>query len=790
MNFSQLNRIREQGFEDTYFKYVIADNYSELLAPTSENEVDVLQFESFKDALNTNESSFAVNELSFTINELSCIDDVAKNCLSFCLEARSKGEFRYIALFEKYSTSTGIVNIDNLIYLGRIEPKVTGDDLVWNSVDYTKLINAKREYKFTSTEFAVSILDECKIKSTILDDAGTVVSNIYDRISRAEINALCDNETNYTKQINLYELINLALDKCQTLINVLTGEVINLNLATSNLGVVGIPLLFDIHLSSDLIVTDYSFDDTNKKTLYLCPNSYEDSTKSSVWVSRSMYDPSLCHDVGMEYKVTSVSDINKMEQSQISSEIPFSVRQFDNITDFLFEIARCFNCYLQKTYTIVSSVLNITFELIPFSAITDNTVLYVIGASDSSLDMSNEVSEKETEYYSTFNNMSAIPYIGGKPKFDGGVFLGFDKIVHDTIFFNDRTDLYNSKPTKNYKEIETEHLKAKDKKDFKRLFLSTGGLISQIRESFTQGLEFYPFNYVAVPYTYIPERLSSIIHIRTSSGPTHLRPVAYFGWKLNGKNNIGLLQNYVSDGITSNREFFLNEYSLTIPFYSAFATTMGVSSTASSSNLKKGRIIRLNENFRVYNTGTFVWENANSDYDYIITEIEKSLTSPNVKLKLQNKSRFAYGDYDATAITGSFTNDTVGTLFSFVGIEDYKYYEVDTGETILNGDAVVIFNGKIRRAKSLVAHYNRHFGFAFADGSGGDLIPINFNIIVVNAEWSFTPNEAVFVRVQAGINLSHTLIESPDGDEDMLYCVGVALNSTTLKVDLLQGELL
>ena len=74
-------------------------------------------------------------------------------------------------------------------------------------------------------------------------------------------------------------------------------------------------------------------------------------------------------------------------------------------------------------------------------------------------------------------------------------------------------------------------------------------------------------------------------------------------------------------------------------------------------------------------------------------------------------------------------------------------------------------------------------------GVAGDFIPVDTSLIVQDSSFSFTTNDVLFVRTSTSLNISNSQLETVTGAETMLYRLGVALNSNTLKINLLQGKL-
>lgn len=794
MNFWQQHIVNEQGFEATKFTLAIADSYSELLSDSMNdgNRVDIIQLnDNFKDALNTDESSFKVKELSFSVDELSCHNDVNINCLSFLLECKKRSNTRYIALYETKGATA--LSFANMLFLGKLDTKVTGDDIVWdtNSI-YTHDIKAKRFYKFNALEFSIAVLDECSINKEIRDETGTLIQNIYQRTTRAEIEALQETlavktgtvvgsgvsyTLNHRPLINLFDLLNYLLGKAESLISDLLGYTLSINLIESDIGYKGLPTnIKDItRYSSGYTYYETSIDDSElsqAKEIYITDT--ENSTKSSIWLSAGIFDPFIIYEAGLENKFTDFAHFEQEKKNLMTSYFAYSFRNLSNLSDLLFEIAKSLGCYVVTNSSLVAGVLTINIEFKSRKAFNDATVIYPIGATDGSLDTSGESESSATEYYGEVHNFAT----------DG--IDTFDKIDASKRLFN------FSKNFESAKSKRDQNSKIK-KTDYKRLLLSSGVTLVKTTDNDIHIQNVYGTG-GALAYSPAEYMFSNLMIMKSNYGSNWARPIQSILWKDNGINKNTSLVEYVNSITANNREFYKTEYTLTVPYYSAFAIKDGSGAITSigSENLKIGRTIRIKERKKAFVTGS--WVDFSEDVDFKIIEIEKNLTTPEIKLKLQSISAFAYGVYDGdgSEILGAFdNNDSSGGGIGLVG-NSFLYYEIDSAsDDILNGDRVVITeNQKLIKAKAHSDHYGLDFGFAKNSGVSGDFIPVDTGDLSFCNDYTLTPLDVVFVRTgdDTTSNISQTGISDITGGENLYYKIGTALSPTVIKVETEQYE--
>ncbi len=88
--------------------------------------------------------------------------------------------------------------------------------------------------------------------------------------------------------------------------------------------------------------------------------------------------------------------------------------------------------------------------------------------------------------------------------------------------------------------------------------------------------------------------------------------------------------------------YYQSEINLNVPFWSGFSTQED-GADAGYHNLEIGSRVKISKEFLRYNSDSNEFENITDERFYVVHSIETSLSSPTVKLRLHNISRFAIG---------------------------------------------------------------------------------------------------------------------------------------------------
>ena len=160
MLITQIYKRHEHGFGDCYILFCVSNKYNELYNASSDITTNIVELETIKKDLENDSGNFVADALNFSINELSCNTNDDINSLFFCLNASNKDVKRYVAVFFLNSNDITERNVNNCLFSGVINSKISGEDLVWNSHSWNSQKNIKRSYKFTANSLAATMLNE------------------------------------------------------------------------------------------------------------------------------------------------------------------------------------------------------------------------------------------------------------------------------------------------------------------------------------------------------------------------------------------------------------------------------------------------------------------------------------------------------------------------------------------------------------------------------------------------------------------------------------------------------
>ena len=778
MRFWQKYQYREYLFGVQSVLFAVSDTYTELFQDIG-TETDIFMLESVKKDLNTEEGSYAIDELPFSVSHLACQSEDDFKAMYFVLDSANIKVNRYCALFFGETAS-----LSDMLFIGKIGNKISGDDKFWEGQEYEFIVNPKREYKLSAYSFDISILDQVKLTGNIKDMSGTPVPNIYERFE-AENWASIKNIFNYrlaysTSSVvtpyayfchlgNLYKVIDLYLDKASEIIAQLTNTSMTLNLVEKSLGIQSSPVSFELEEEYNIDVTEVKTEQTVRIELKLS-NSDSGTGWSAPFIHRKMIDPALGN--------TQEEDWQK---NQVSSEKSYSFKNIDNVSDLLFEIARSFACYLFISYTSGTSI-NIEFK--SRKGLVEEEYTYLIGAEEAGFDTSSVITKESNEFYGLGNNFAVDE---------------FDEIINKA-----NTD--EPLPSKKFQDADQERKYAKEKKgiESERLLLTTSVITHTLDAVNSYGGHAFktaPMNitqnnaswdtYGLYSLANAPgngnstatERLHTGIYLKTTPikanqisrlGTTPVwRPASKVFTKINDSDmDFDSMTKYVNYILSRDKQYYETEYSLTVPFWNGFSKNAD-GSDPSWNNIFLGSKIKLAETVKRYDGN---WIEEQVVRDYVVVGIEINLQKPETKLKLHSLERFAFGWWDGDEgqlPLFMFTSNQFGFLADdSVVVESY---DVEDNEEILAGDAVMLLdNGKLAKSLSYSEYQNKTIGIAKENGTAGDKIIVQISGRVYFEGYSFTNiSGQVFARTNlTETNITEEILDSPTANEDMIICLG------------------
>lgn len=791
MNYRQTYRYREDGIGWQSVLFVVSDDYNELYS-TSGVEADIFILESVKQALNTEEGSYAIDELTFTINQASCDNNDTLNAMFFTLDATNIEVNRYCALFFADQPS-----VENLLFIGKIHSKVSGSDLKWNSDDYSYEIDPIREYKLTALSFDISILNDAKLKGNVYKVANNQEVRIDNLTERWRANneqavseifahrffywkndVLGSSHSYFRPTGNLFAVIQKYLDFASRIILEKHGVDLTLSLVRSHIGVKVNPTGYSVKkVAMSSGVWTWSINQLQQPYDLILADETQQETETTPYIHYKMIDPSI-------KAINYPESITTKQDREASNAKMFSFLRNETLSELLFDIAKSFACYLFVNYE-AGDQIKIEFK--SRTDLVESDYTYVIGSEDSDFDTSSILVSGKNDYYATANN-----YVDEQ----------FDILSEDVL------------PSEKYK-AKMEDIKQNEEKSnskSERLLFSlsptlftpaspgktpysfcnplneveTGQLVSPVfrpTDKFTTPIDLYLHNSIYVNLNAAPEReVSDVVQAPV------IRPACSLMAKVGNNNKFyPRLSDYVNEVMARDKQYYETEYNLTIPFWNSFSKSIS-GSNPSWKNIKLGSKIILSEIVKRYING--VWQTQRINVDYVVVGIERNLQKPETKLKLHNIERFAYGYWDGNVNdlpSGTEPPGIIeqGIIRNNVNISDYKVSAESAN--IIEGDAVMSTNdGEVARAICNSANYGKTFGIALQDGVAGDYIQVQTSGEVTCFNYNFdTSHKTLFVRDNSnGINISEVCLDDIEGTEDMVIEIGRVTRNSTFLIDI------
>ena len=864
MTFEQTYPLdNEYGFGSQSILFRISDTYEHLFLENTDSAffdsgeridcfpANCFEIEGSKKEFETENGAFKVDEMNFTMDAAACVDDIDKNALYFTLEARSIAKSRFCAVFINPDYTSEETLISSIDFIGKVNTKVSGDDIKHNRQQYNTLLNPLRDYKATAYSFDVTMLERCKNTEEILLPDGTTTDSVYTRINRrfkvAEWNSgttyykndivsdgastltyyrsiydghsnMAVTNTTYWEEYdsdfiideifkprlygavnatelsnlmgtgmryfyfyhlgNLYKIIRMYLDVASEILEELIGTKLTITLSQNSLGVQTAPTVIDKDSIKNPEVNPYQANLNHLEELVLNELDVPGMHKSVPWIHRRMVDNEFA-------TPNSLSDV---QEQIINNEKTYSFKNLDNIAEILFEIARCFGCFIFATYT---STTGINIKIVPRQNIVNDDSVYIIDAEKAQLDQDTVDSGETNYYYSRANNLA----------WEGKDFI-------DRRKWEDENGSGDPTATSEKEMDAIDELKD-NSQEVKRLFLSTGltkehnyhyfqssqfinytllmnSLITDVDES-VSGIEESDFFDYGKGSNIAFERLHSAIYVRHE--PLSSEQAGYLGsasvwspaqgiWGLINNEVVAkaTLSEYINALLAYNIQFYENGYEWTIPFLNGFSLSPTDHSDASWKNLVLGNKAPLKEKYRQYNETSGQWEEITPDEatQFVVISIERKYADLSTNLKLHALGQFIYGmAYDM--------DKTGDAPLSFPSTESYSPVYVPDGARLYTYDDDIDFydavmvkpNGRVIKTESLQAYYGLTVGIAMVSGEQDDELPVQIEGRVENSLWSFDLTKPVFARTNAsGTNITQEVLSEPSSTEDLMIELG------------------
>jgi hypothetical protein len=831
MLFAQNYYITENIFGQQHIRVVITDTISELIQETPDYTIDCITLNTIKEDLNTDEGKYAVNELSISINQSAVNNEANENCLWFCLGAADIHKNRYIAVYFNPNYDTEETLLATKLFIGKIHSKISGDDKAWYCDLFDNDINPIREYKFTAHTFDLSILSKITLTKKIekpdksgyidplftyeylepyidcsLEDTKLIFHPRLMYANAYPVDPNLDYQYTYTRPIaKLYDVIQLLFDLAKPIITELEGTELTIQLTDSDIGISTAPIHYDPY-------TNYT--NTDK---YIGEIPYETQEDGSIYPSSIMADRRIQlkiaeDDYGedwsniyiyrkMLYPEIELSTKQVWQTSNAKSEINFSLQSVDNLSNLIYTIAKALNCFIVVEFV---NINNITIQFISRNTIAESDLIYIIGANNAAIDISFASSKNEKYYYALVSNKTADET---------------DVLTTDFYYHPDCVKEFNGgEPTTIYNNASEYRKSLKDGKntDSERILFSTANAYELIRHG-TPNHQLYslvPYNSWRSNSTSTPdtpeywrlESFSSVnpdhaVSIERLSTAIIIRDIPYVAEQvseLGAERSIFLpaskiyvkiddneyeynsLADYINNVMIYDRQFYETEYTITIPFWSGFSSD-GTYNNCSIHNLKLGNKIQFEFNIKTYDPETETFSNSTQTTTYVVTSIERSLEKPETKIGLRNVSQYAFTN---TEEIGSSEVPKIDILEQYPTPDKQVEHYTVGNTTITTYDAVMLDqNGTIIKAEASTLANGRTIGIALDDGTEGDVIPVQIAGCIYNDDWNWS-GEYIYVRTSTGSNLSVTILDTPNTDEDIMIQFGKVANPKMIMIDI------
>lgn len=809
MKFYQTYFIDEYKFGKKGITFIVSDNYSELVSVAGGVQTDIVSIENFKQDLNLSEAEFAVDELSFSVNGAAANKETDANCLAFLLEAKSSQ--RFVALY--LGNYGSVLSSDNLLFLGKIDNKVTGDDLKWTGGNFATLINPIRVYKFSALSLDIALLEDCVFNGDVYNANSVRVDNIYDRLNADDKSAIwniCNdfysltyfgNKRKLPHVVKLYDAIQLFLSQASAMLGDLHGITVSFNLLDAELPFKGNPVYYDLQSGTGEQYVKGQFVKTeNAYSLYL--NTVEDNSKRNIYIDGRLLHANLDRPYWNDTDAdTTLSEKANYQRERYYSERAYSFYNYGNVSTLLFEIARALGCYLTTNYTIENGTLTVNVGFTSRQNLTETQNTYMIGAADANIDTGAGEADGANAFYGKANDLLA----DGEDIITLYTEMGITPAVRWSEKTQNSTDAENLRNKSEKKHNTT----------YSRLALTTSQSLynTSLSEKKSPLNDTKPINIVTVnPNRVIQENLKSYFltttaiyindvptanDIRHDLNPpletTAMRPIGKVFATIDnepiksadGTDGVQLSE-YINIIAGRDKSFFETQYEITVPFWSGFSKNAD-GSNAAWNKVKLGSIIELNEKIRKYENGEWSDYTPENGTQFVVVSKDIALDKPETKLTLQNISRFAYGTYTPTAET-QVLGKCIETVYRGENIESAS---IATGENISVGDAVSMnADGKIYKTICNTNYRGQFVGVAVQ--ATNELIAYQTAGVVSNPYFEFIPQMPIFVRnVNDGMpNISQQYRGNytPIINENLVIRLGYPISSTSFQLDYKEYE--
>jgi len=710
--------------------------------------------------------------------------------------------------------------------------------------EYSSEIRPTREINFSALSVDVALLDKCSFIGDIRDKEKARVDNILDRIKannssefgsifrtrpHCYVPPLMHNNADlrygiryfvWTPLANYWDVLYYMLKYSSAIIKDIYDVDVYFNIADSDLN-------FDL-LPSAWVYSDnwqpeierqgsYIFDVTKKIKAKISQWAYLQAG-SSIFIGRDL----LTSDY-KEFVKESEADYSKYN-SLHSSNKSLTLFSSGNMSSLLFDTARALGCYLNISQTIVNSNPSFQIQFISRKAVVDSQYLQVFDVSDSSFDVSSAVSSSAGKYFcqSTLFSGDGNAAIENNVINDKGEY--YDVISPKTVTSTGDGVWKNSSLTfNNSDKFLTQSQSRNDEKnkkgvEYKRIIFSTNPTLWYYHVNSNE--DKYQTRFVNLHKSDSNNNRTNIAIDWLGDARGNLYTESYF---LDKKTPVEFLtsclfvptlpfyeqqQNLIPDSLmyypscaicvnidgvdtifksladyinlisARDEQYYKSERTLTIPFLNGFKKD----SSISWKNLTLGSKVKIQIPSKIYTVNGFI--DTEDNRDFVVVSISRKTGDLTTSIKLQDVSRFAYGE--TGELSGSPTLMTpVNTVLDTSGVR-----QIQLAQDLIAPIAIMIEeDGTAKKLVCTEANRYKEIGILLEDGDIGDLKSVKFEGEVSSAAFNFDLNRIVYGRnngiiSETGLTIYPNGTEDNQADEEENMCVelGRPTNANTLNI--------
>lgn len=806
----------EDGLRSITFRAIVTDTYAELFTSAEAPLVDMFRVGKLKQEIDPETARFSEDELELEMDYAMCAtaDDLA--CFTLLLEAQNPTEERFIIVF--INEGAGYKQI----FRGIIDPKMSGEDYLWNGAAFSITPNPARLWKMNARVYNSAVLD---IKfDDFFPQEGTVDgiidvwenANVANRkgYSLTDLRDYLDNPTGKTygayfgALVDLNKVLRLMLDYAE-----LYNEAVNLRAVI------------------DRIVLPYTFLVDKIRPWYV---RRKGDNGQHVVRSVFMYTRTpktlgriALGDTGRDTSISPIVEssatINPEDRRPFVNYFLFRERttlekglgvhtQARSLLGLFYEIARSFGLFVEFTYD-DDGILHIRFvsrEQVFYDDEGNLLRTYFADTEKASLSSEPVIIKASTESWVGLSNPYAVD---GLETYERRTFAG-DQATSTDLYkeysSNKNRVLLTISPTLyktstvngNGRNADMVNRKSTATIDYDA---ETGNVA--IHEIWYEGEGNIYHNTVCYARDEDAETLDNADAIRmadihtgiyaytsdtdyistasvgygeeikpydfTSSGSYWCyRPLSGLQISVDGEiKTYNTLTDYINEMIGRDGTFIKREYSLDMPYLTRYRT---VSDGAESYfNISCGRTVSLD------------------GADWSITSLERDLDTLGTTVKLRLLERYVGSqsvpdDEDAEGILSGIDPTEYGTT---VPPSIVRYYQID--EEINIGEPVILnSSGTVSRAFPTADSYGKVIGICLGSyvGDFSTVIPVCVSGIC-DARLQYAPGKRIWLRDLAR-HIGDSPISAPDADECLYQSVGYALEGGLMFVEISEPVLL